>query len=81
MGSSLHQQILVKDGVRSTPQLGGERHPAGAAAGTAHRRQDVLLLILFEIAAVEYPPRLLLEQFMQRKARGHEGILDRHVAL
>jgi hypothetical protein len=52
------------DGARSAPQLGGERHRAGAAAGTAHRHQDVLLLILFEIGAVEYLPRLLLEQLM-----------------
>jgi len=78
-GSSLHRRISVKDSVRSAPQLGGERHRAGAAAGTAHGHQDVLLLILFEIAAIEYLPRLLLEQLMQRKARGRERILDRHV--
>ena len=66
---------------RSAPQLGGERHRTGAATGTAHRHQDVLLLILFEIGAVEYLPRLLLKQLMQRKARGHELVLDRQIAL
>jgi hypothetical protein len=47
--------------LRSASQLGGDGHRAGATAGTAHRHQDVLLLIHFEIGAVEYLPRLLLE--------------------
>jgi hypothetical protein len=51
--------------LRSAPQLGGVRHRAGTAAGTAHRHKDVLLLFLCEIGAVEYLPRLLLEQLMQ----------------
>src|SRR5215469_5607073 len=65
--------------LRSALQLGCVGHRAGAAAGTAHRYLDVLLLILSEIGAVEYLPRLLLKQLMQRKARGYELILDRHV--
>src|SRR5262249_32048892 len=65
----------------SAPQLGGERHRAGAAARTAHRYQDVLLLLLVEISAVEHLSRLLLEQLVERKVRGDALTLHRHIAL
>src|SRR5690348_15350508 len=59
----------------SAPQLGGVGHRAGAAARATHRHQNVLLLLLIEIGALEHLARLKLEQFMQRKARGDELVL------
>src|SRR5207253_1102133 len=40
----------------------------GAATGAAHRDEDVLLLLLVEIGAIEHRARLLREQVVQREA-------------
>ena len=54
--------------VRSAPELDGIGHGPGPAARAAHGDQDVLLLLLVEIGAIEHPPRLLLEQLVQRRS-------------
>src|SRR5215831_5151281 len=53
------------------------RHRAGAAAGAAHGDQDVLLLLLVEIATVEHLPSLLLEQLVQREAAVGDLLIGR----
>src|SRR5215467_10620916 len=53
-----------------SPELSGERHPAGTAAGAAHSDQDILLLLLVEVEAIEHRARLLLKQLMQRQVAG-----------
>src|SRR5262249_26529173 len=55
-------------GQRHLPfELGCERHRAGAATGAAHGDENVLLLLLVEIGAIEQLPRLLFEQRVQRE--------------
>src|SRR5215469_15652900 len=49
------------------PELGGERHRAGAATGAAHDDENVLLLLLVEVGAIEQLPGLLFEQRVQRE--------------
>ena len=49
----------------SALELDRVRHRACSAARAAHGNQDILLLLLVEIAAFEHRPRLLLEQFVQ----------------
>src|SRR5215470_8243478 len=63
----------------SAPELRGERHGAGAAAGAAHGNEDVLLLLLVEVGTVEHLPRLLLEQFVQRERAVGNLLLRRGV--
>ena len=53
--------VMRERGAGSALELGRERHGAGAAARAAHGDQDVLLLLLVEVGAVEHLPRLLLE--------------------
>src|SRR6516165_11782993 len=48
-------------------ELGGERHRASAATGAAHGDENVLLLLLVEVGAIEQLPRLLFEQRVQRE--------------
>ena len=65
----MHFLDRLGGGAESRPalELGGKRHPAGAAAGTAHGDEDALLLLLVEIGAVEHLARLLLKQLVQRE--------------
>src|SRR6266436_5580086 len=49
------------------PELRGEGYRAAPATGTAHRKQDLLLLLLVEIGAIDELPGLLLEQRMERE--------------
>src|SRR5579871_3549426 len=56
------------------PDLGGERHTAGAAAGARGGDQDSLLLLLVEVGAVEHGPDLLLKQIMQREIARAEAV-------
>src|SRR5260370_38187990 len=54
-------------GTLTTPELRGEGYRAAHATGTAHRKQDLLLLLLVEIGAIDELPGLLLEQRMERE--------------
>src|SRR6266508_1064439 len=54
--------------VDSSFELRGEGHRAGAATRAAHGEENVLLLLLVEVGAVDELARLLLEQGVQRKA-------------
>src|SRR4051812_41527049 len=65
----MHFLDRIGGGAESRPalELGGKRHPAGAAAGTAHGDEDALLLLLVEIGSVEHLARLLLKQVVQRE--------------
>src|SRR5262245_28252782 len=66
-------------GAGSALELRGERHGAGAAAGAVHGDEDVLLLLLVEVGAVEHLPRLLLEQLVQRQRTVGNLLLRRRV--
>src|SRR6266481_6645520 len=58
-------------------ELGGERHRASAATGAAHGDENVLLLLLVEIGAIEQLPGLLFEQRVQREGAIRNLILRR----
>src|SRR5262249_7764868 len=58
-------------------ELGCERHRAGAATGAAHGDENVLLLLLVEVGAIEQLPRLLFEQRVQRE-RAIRNLILRH---
>src|SRR5262249_8795814 len=49
-------------------ELGGERHRANAATGAAHGDENVLLLLLVEVGAIEQLSGLLFEQRVQRES-------------
>ena len=58
-------------------ELRGVGHSAGAAARAAHGDEDVLLLLLVEIAAIEHLPGLLLEELVQRQRAERNLIVPR----
>src|SRR5262249_12644836 len=58
-------------------ELGCERHRAGAATGAAHGDENVLLLLLVEVGAIEQLSRLLFEQRVQRERAIRNLILRR----
>jgi hypothetical protein len=58
-------------------ELGGERHRAGAATGAAHGDENVLLLLLVEVCAIEQLSGLLFEQRVQRECAIRNLILRR----
>src|SRR6516225_68859 len=58
-------------------ELGGERHRASAATGAAHGDENVLLLLLVEVGAIEQLPGLLFEQRVQREGAIRNLILRR----
>src|SRR5215467_12840225 len=58
-------------------ELGGERHCAGAATGAAHGDENVLLLLLVEVGAIEQLSGLLFEQRVQREGAIRNLILRR----
>src|SRR5215468_11249144 len=58
-------------------ELGGERHRAGAATGAAHGDENVLLLLLVEVGAIEQLSGLLFEQRVQREGAIRNLILRR----
>src|SRR4051812_4771311 len=55
---------------RSPLQLHGVRQAPASAAGAAHRDQEVLLLLLIEVRALDEVTGLLCEQIVQRHAAG-----------
>src|SRR5580704_17415474 len=63
--------------LRTPLDLGGERHAAGAAAGTGGGDQDALLGLLVEIGVLEHAAHLLLKQIVQRKIAGGDLIVAR----
>src|SRR5258708_12489213 len=58
-------------------ELGCERHRAGAATGAAHGDENVLLLLLVEVCAIEQLSGLLFEQRVQRECAIRNLILRR----
>src|SRR6266478_2452693 len=58
-------------------ELGGERHRAGTATGAAHGDENVLLLLLVEVGAIEQLSGLLFEQRVQRECAIRNLILRR----
>src|SRR5258708_23095235 len=58
-------------------ELGCERHRAGAATGAAHGDENVLLLLLVEVGAIEQLSGLLFEQRVQRECAIRNLILRR----
>src|SRR6266446_8470754 len=58
-------------------ELGGERHRASAATGAAHGDENVLLLLLVEVGAIEQMSGLLFEQRVQREYAIRNLILRR----
>src|SRR5258708_30017273 len=58
-------------------ELGCERHRAGAATGAAQADENVLLLLLVEVCAIEQLSGLLSEQRVQRECAIRNLILRR----
>jgi hypothetical protein len=61
----------------SAPQLGSERHRAGAAARATHGDENALLLFVGKVAAIQQLGGLLLEQFVQGEIAGIDLLLAR----